>query len=67
MIDECPVCKEKAVLWCRCPVRHSECKNGHEWHYCYACDRIVTGPAAHTTNSINCNCFQESSPRRNPS
>jgi len=33
MFDRCPECGGVAVTICTCPLMHSECMQGHEWHY----------------------------------
>lgn len=28
----CPICKEPRILFCKCPISDSTCKNNHWWH-----------------------------------
>lgn len=56
MENLCPVCKEPAVITCKCPIGDSECKNGHEWHRCLVHKKIVQGPSDHSKDTMACHC-----------
>ena len=57
----CPICREGATHFCKCPKSDSTCKNGHEWHYCVAHDEIKTviGPSDHLKPVNECSCLKE--------
>jgi hypothetical protein len=43
----CPVCKDRAVAFCKCPLGDKVCPKGHEWHYCGRCHKVVVGKSDH--------------------
>lgn len=51
MPDICPVCGEPSIMWCRCMIRHSSCKNGHEYHIASSPDKELIKGRWHVINS----------------
>lgn len=51
----CPTCSEPAVGRCRCPLAHSWCKSGHEWHLC-AVHRVAVDGAPRYGCPCECSC-----------
>lgn len=55
----CPVCHEPPEITCKCPLSDSQCKNGHDWHYCLVHDKVVLGKSDHSKDTMSCHCFDE--------
>lgn len=53
---ECPTCGEVAELTCKCFMRESRCKNGHEWHSCYVHGGMVLGMRGMAHDDTSCSC-----------
>lgn len=54
--DNCPICREPYELQCRCLLNDRTCLNGHQWHRCGVCSRVVIGESDHgkgTTDAVN--------------
>ena len=58
----CPICREAAVQWHRCPLQDCKCGNGHKWHYCLAHEgnlKTVIGTSDHSKPTNECCCQEE--------
>jgi hypothetical protein len=56
MTLECPTCGEIADITCKCFMRESKCKFGHEWHSCYVHGGIVLGRRGLEHDDQSCSC-----------
>lgn len=52
----CPICGEKYVMRCKCPLGCMVCNSGHEWHTCILHNVIVMGKADHSLATNKCRC-----------
>ena len=52
----CPICGEKYNSQCRCFKTDRTCPNGHHWHFCVACKKMVIGKCDHGKATNACNC-----------
>ncbi len=57
-INHCPVCGEKWVSQCKCPLSEHTCKNGHHWFRCPLHHTIVLGEADHSLGLNECQCHE---------
>lgn len=56
-MDRCPVCDSPSEGSCRCPRSDSSCANGHEWHLCFPCHKIVLSGSDHKLDITACTCL----------
>lgn len=55
----CPICGAPAKTVCKCPRKDSECKNGHQWHYCVKHHTLIAGKSDHSIKTYECICPKE--------
>ena len=53
----CHVCKEVAIITCRCFRADSTCKNSHDWHTCVKHNKKVLGHSDHSISTNTCTCI----------
>ena len=56
----CPVCKQKWVSQCKCPISERTCKNGHHWYQCPVHHKVIIGQSDHGLDSLECHCKPKS-------
>lgn len=52
----CPVCGEKSIGGCRCPLSDQTCSNGHHWYRCPIHGITLIGESDHSGNTMRCQC-----------
>jgi len=53
-VQTCPICDQKPVINCKCPMFDARCQNGHEWHTCQV--HFVIVPKAGLHGFTGCSC-----------
>lgn len=56
--DYCPICGEKYIRTCKCPLSERDCPNGHRWHRCLVHKKTVIGEpdSRFKTDTMACRC-----------
>ena len=45
--EHCPECGRPYVVRCRCQLAEMMCSEGHNWHHCPGCGKVIAGEADH--------------------
>jgi hypothetical protein len=52
----CPICNERYVAQCKCPLGERSCVNSHYWYTCLVHNIVVIGKSNHNISTTDCHC-----------